>query len=393
MPSSLVALLLLIERSLAVAATAQWIVGRNMSTARDLLGVAALNGKLYAVGGSYQKSNSYRGRPLASMEVFDFATKNWTTGPSMSDTRVGLGVTALNDKIYAVGGSFFSSSPSAPHYATMEVFDPATNNWTVGPNMHTISISQFGLAALNGKLYAVGGQGYASPVAPTVTPLRSMEVFNPATDTWNAGPSMSEARQQPGVAALDGKLYAVGGLRPSPQGTTILTSMEVFDPATNWAAGPDMTSACLGPSLVFGRTPVSALPPGTGDECMTLGVAALNGQLYVVLLGGIAVFDPATSTWTAGLRMIFAGRNSLGVAALEVNIYSVGGMSITSGNHSGPAYGASLANMEYLQALPSCAAETPPSPPLNTLYPIVNLTVYRAQVPVLPPISLLPPPT
>ena len=68
-----------------------------------------------------------------------------------------------------------------------------------------------GAAALNGKIYVVGGWDGTSI-------LKSGAVYDPATDSWSATASMSAARTALGLAALEGKvdedmgrLFAVGG--------------------------------------------------------------------------------------------------------------------------------------------------------------------------------------
>ena len=59
--------------------------------------------------------------------------------------------------------------------------------------------------------------------------LDTVEVYDPATNTWSQAPPMSTACGFMGVAALGGKLYAVGG---ADDGHGALSSAEVFDPQT-----------------------------------------------------------------------------------------------------------------------------------------------------------------
>lgn len=41
--------------------------------------------------------------------------------------------------------------------------------------------------------------------------LCTTEVYDPETNTWMPGPSMTTCRANVGVAVVDGRLYAVGG--------------------------------------------------------------------------------------------------------------------------------------------------------------------------------------
>ena len=61
-----------------------------------------------------------------------------------------------------------------------------------------------GLAVLNGLVYAVGGFNGSLRV-------RSIDVYDPVSDTWNSCPSMEARRSTLGVAVLNGLIFAVGG--------------------------------------------------------------------------------------------------------------------------------------------------------------------------------------
>ena len=70
--------------------------------------------------------------------------------------------------------------------------------------IHHICIVLTGLAVLNGLVYAVGGFNGSLRV-------RSIDVYDPVSDTWNSCPSMEARRSTLGVAVLNGLIFAVGG--------------------------------------------------------------------------------------------------------------------------------------------------------------------------------------
>ena len=91
-----------------------------------------------------------------------------------------------------------------------------------------------GAAALNGKIYVLGGEDGTSAT------LKSGAVYDPATDSWSATASMSAARTLLGLAALEGKvdedmgrLFAVGGTPDG--GSTVLKSAEAFTPTAAYS--------------------------------------------------------------------------------------------------------------------------------------------------------------
>lgn len=55
-----------------------------------------------------------------------------------------------------------------------------------------------------GKLYVIGGSDGAHSLCTT-------EIYDPETNTWMPGPSMTTCRANVGVAVVNGRLYAVGG--------------------------------------------------------------------------------------------------------------------------------------------------------------------------------------
>ena len=83
----------------------------------------------------------------------------------------------------------------------------------------------------NGKVLVAGGvssSGY----------LASAELYDPATNTWSAAPSMNSARYRCAATLLPtGKVLVAGGFF---QGIT--ATAELYDPVTNaWSAAPNMT--------------------------------------------------------------------------------------------------------------------------------------------------------
>src|SRR5687768_7675152 len=77
------------------------------------------------------------------------AQGTWTTKAPMPTPRLGLAAAAIDGIIYAVGGDNYSCGT----YSTVEAYDTATNTWTTQAPMptprHTLALVQVG-----GILYA-----------------------------------------------------------------------------------------------------------------------------------------------------------------------------------------------------------------------------------------------
>ncbi len=79
----------------------------------------------------------------------------------------------------------------------------------------------FGTAASDGKIYAIGGGNNDFEVLSTV------EEYDPASNTWTTRVPMSTAHHVLGVAALAGRIYAIGGWDGN-----VLNTVEEFTPAS-----------------------------------------------------------------------------------------------------------------------------------------------------------------
>jgi hypothetical protein len=78
----------------------------------------------------------------------------------------------------------------------------------------------------SGKIHAVGGIGLQGRNTP------AHEIYDPAANRWTPLAYVPTARDHLAVAALGGRLYAVGG-RIDGDYSRNLASNEAYDPATN----------------------------------------------------------------------------------------------------------------------------------------------------------------
>ncbi|MDA2932434.1 hypothetical protein MYX19_04685 [Nitrospinae bacterium AH-259-F20] len=198
-----------------------------MPTVRNETAAAAIDGKLYVVGG---------GTPgccpaFDTLEVFDpndGPIGSWSTLEPMPTARRAPAAAVIDGKLYVVGGFLgFPCCPAPPGagapLGTLEKFDPDTDSWETSEGVEATLTpmptprSNLAAGVINGKLYVVGGSGSI---------LDTVEVYDPATDTWSTETSMPTPRQRLAAAVIAGKLYAVGG---DDAGGT-LDTLEIFTP-------------------------------------------------------------------------------------------------------------------------------------------------------------------
>jgi len=276
---------------------------------------------------------------------------SWTTLEPMPLARRGLGVVAVNDIVYAIGG--YSDS----QLSTNEAYDPTTDSWTTKMPM-SAPRSNFGITVCQNKIYVMGGEGSLD------APSRN-EVYDPSTDTWETKAQLLTPRECACASVIDGKIYLIGGNTYNSMGWPVLiNSTEVYDPSTDsWttkAMMPDFEGAGFGQSMVTSAViadmiyvianngsysssdklliydPVNDIwsrgPPmpnkiSGAAAATTTGVLAPK-RLYVI--GGdpqgnlTQVYNPEKETWTIGIPMP-TPRARLGVAVVNDILYAVGG--------------------------------------------------------------------
>lgn len=269
---TLMALTIFLLAGQVVAQGGTWETKAPMPTARSSHAIGVINGQLYVVGGD--------SIPDDPNEAYDPVSDTWTRKAPIPTPRRFLAAAAIDGKLYVVGGCV-NQTCSFPATNALEVYNPATDTWTVKTPMPTPR-SGMGAAAIDGKLYVVGG-------ASSGFNFNRLEVYDPVTDTWATKTGMPGQRTGVGAAAIDGKLYVVGGLAGFD--FTITDKLQVYDPATDtWQTKTPMPT----PRAI-------------------LGVGVINGKLHVVGGNGFTcldtvcdtheVYDPLTDTWTTETPM------------------------------------------------------------------------------------------
>jgi hypothetical protein len=181
------------------------------------------SGKVMAAGGSDTNG------PVASVELYDPVTGVWTPTGSLQTPRASHTATLLpNGTVLAAGGvgvtPIQTNSPVDPVLASAEIYDPLTGNWTATGSMGQPRQVHTATLLPGGKVLVAGGVSFFNSVFPT-----SAEIFDPLTGTWRPTLPLTSGRTDHIAALLpDGKVLVAGGFNTSDTGPTT----ELFDPAS-----------------------------------------------------------------------------------------------------------------------------------------------------------------
>lgn len=177
--------------------------------------VTLADGRVLVAGGLFSY-NSTR------VDIYNPATGTWTYAGSLNNYRYGPAITRLADgRVLVSGGKRSIQNWMNDPWNTAEIYNPATNSWTLTPNMSQGRTGHTSTLLANGKVLVVG---YANS-----------QVYDPATNSWSAPVSLKKARSSHGAVLLNnGRVLVAGGFN---------NSAEIYDPATNsWSLTASMNA-------------------------------------------------------------------------------------------------------------------------------------------------------
>jgi len=209
-----------------------------------------VNGKLYVFGGCIKGISGEAG--VTNAWEYDPAADSWKALAPMPTKRLAASAVAVNGKVYVMGGATNypknedqSLNGNAPHRIldTNEVYDIASNAWSTKQTTPTPRNHIFA-AAVNGKIYLIGGR-LGSMAIGSGSPTDIVEEYDPATDKWGWLKARMPTPRDSGVAAVyNGKIYVVGGQQITAINNSVSRAVEAYDPAANeWTVLPNMQLA------------------------------------------------------------------------------------------------------------------------------------------------------
>jgi N-acetylneuraminic acid mutarotase len=283
-----------------------WVSKAPMQVARSGLGVAVVNGKIYAIGGDARSGKwPYVGSIVDTNEEYDPEMDTWAFKTAMPTPRCDFAIAVYQNKIYCIGGITSVDDTGWHVTGVNEVYDPATDTWENKTSMPTAR-SSLQANVVKGKIYLIGG--YVPDNSDFGFAISALnEVYDPATDSWTTKKPLPVATSDYPSVVVDDKIYITGGLSSAHESNL----NQVYDPATDtWSQG-------------------ALMPLGVryGAAGATAGVNAPK-RIYSISefaeWSGTQVYDPLNGSWTFGARMP-TSRLSFAVAVVNDRLYAIGG--------------------------------------------------------------------
>jgi N-acetylneuraminic acid mutarotase len=302
--------------SSADVAENSWASKAPMHHARSSLGAAAVNGKIYAIGGSTRSGAraAFTGGVVGTNEEYDPATDAWRGKVPMPTPRESFAIASYEGKIYCIGGYTANGSITGVN----EVYDPATNKWQTKTPMPTPR-ANLQANVVNGTMYLIGGF-IAADNSSGYDVSTAVEVYDPATDMWTQKAPSPYCSAGYATAALDGKIYILAGSRDN----LLTTRNIIYDiQSDTWTLGSSapsyfMSGAAVATTGVMAPKRVHVFDAPCPDRASHPDVPLYSTQVY----------DPEMDSWMAGADLP-TGQIDAAVAVVDDMIYVIGGYRAT----------------------------------------------------------------
>jgi len=276
-----------------------WATKPVMPTKRwGCVGAGPGNGKVYVIGG--MDGINVKG----NNEEFDPATGNWTTKAPIPTPRFLASVAVQDGRIYVAGGvsAIFGTSVRIIYLDSVEIYDPAANTWSYGGRLPFARGVGASSSMVNGMIYFTGGYN-------GVSTLSSAERYNPLIMEWWTRANVLGARAAHAlVESSDGYIYLMGGQNITG-GVTLGTSGvwtstgSVLATCERYLKDPAQMGAILwgtpdpAPIGVEAEMVLSVTNSGDADvQGLSPSLAAVSGGSLVALTSGPSPAGPLVLT-------------------------------------------------------------------------------------------------
>ncbi|MCT2583842.1 Kelch repeat-containing protein [Actinophytocola gossypii] len=300
---------------------ARWRTAAPMAVERQELYPEVVDGRIYVAGGLLNPNTGLS----AHFEAYDPRRDRWNQLATLPEARHHITLAEEDGLIYGVGG-FSGGFPNWRAESDTFVYDIAADRWTRGADL-PVARAEGVSESVDGRIFYLGGRIPAHPDARTfnehVDTTRT-DVLDPATGTWTAGAAAPTARNSAASAVIDGEIYVVGGRQFSlnPDGTARqvnVPTLEVYDPATDtWETRAPMPEARGGLAATTYRGKLYVF----GGEQWVPEQRVFDDAW---------VYDPRTDEWRS-LPPLPTPRHGLGAATVGDRIHTLGGSTRTGGN-------------------------------------------------------------
>ncbi|MDR2700186.1 MAG: hypothetical protein LBC12_05190 [Nitrososphaerota archaeon] len=265
-----------------------WTTKTPMSQARSGLGVVAVDGQIYAIGGF--GVNGYTG----INERYDTKIDAWITLKPMSTPRGYFAIVTHQSKIYCIGGIDKNGASESN-----EVYDTVANKWSTKKSIPYNGGPYISANVVNEKIFVISGS--------------TLFMYDPNSDSWSEKAHVPDANYGPYegdniAVTVYNKILAFFNYFKNPS-SPLKQKVMIYDTETDvWREK---------------NVPPYTFPPSGGDAVATTGNYALQ-RVYILQYTSNYVYDPVSDTWSTA-KNLPTERRGFGAAVINDVLYIIGG--------------------------------------------------------------------
>ena len=227
----------------------------------------------------------------------------WFRRPDLPSPRQEIQPALLGGRIYVTGGY----TPTAAVSALVEVYDPASTTWDTAAPLSQ-PLHHAATAVIDSVLYVIGG--YTNPGVPWIT-TDAVSAYTAVSDSWTPRAPIPTPRGEHTAVVFENKIYVIGG---HDQVGSDVGIVEIYDPLLDsWSEGAPMPTV----RHHYATAVVDSL------------IYVIGGRIgywgdILTLIGAVEAYSPRSNTWHTKAGML-TPRSAHAAAVLDGRIYTFGG--------------------------------------------------------------------
>ncbi|TMI61308.1 MAG: hypothetical protein E6H07_19800 [Bacteroidetes bacterium] len=315
----------------------------NLSKPRMELATASVGNKIFFAGG-YTREGPSAWAGESRVDIYDINSNSWSVA-ELSVARHGIAAVSAGNKVFFAGGhTSFYGDVDISEYATVDIYDAATNSWSVA------SLSEprgyISATTIGNKVFFAGGYWIES--FATFHYSNKVDIYDLSTNTWSTA-TLSEGRTSISAVAINNKVYFAGGETGlwTIGGHQLFDKIDVYDLTTNswsvstldepkvrmggfavndkiyWAGGENSQGTVCKVEVRNANTQATSFDYLSHPTTAEYAVLKDNKILFTNLWQHFDLYNLNTNTWYTGLLPI--KRSEAGLISVNNKIYLAGG--------------------------------------------------------------------
>lgn len=285
-------------RSLVAADAPRWRALAEAPEARQEVGAAFIDGRVYVAGGLTASGATAR------VDIYDIEQNTWTEAPDLPRPLHHLMMATYRNQVYVIGGFDAASQPQTRVYS----ISAGGRAWTQRASLNRPRAA--GAAVVVGagdsaRLFVVGGQAAGELAAPA-------EELDRRTGRWVDRAPIPTPRHHVAAVANETTIFVTGGRRPAGGGgpdSNVAAFDRYFVAEDRWEKLPNVPTARSGhgAGLVNGRVVVFG-----GED------PAASGQPSIAVT---EEYNTGRNVWGRTYPAMFRARHGVGAVTVGDDIY------------------------------------------------------------------------